>query len=52
MDIILGILAAFGLSAGLYMSLTDDSPEFGNGVLFATIGCIMFAVLYTNGVFT
>ena len=51
MSTILSILAAFGLSAGLYMSLMDDSPEFGNAVLFTTIGCIVFSVLYTNGVF-
>ncbi len=52
MGTMLSILAAFGLSAGLYMSLMDDSPEFGNKVLFGTIACIIFAVLYTNGVFS
>ncbi len=51
MNILLGILAAFGLSAGLYMSLMDDSPEFGNKVLCGTIAGIIFAVLYTGGVF-
>jgi len=52
MNVILGILAAYGLSTGLYLALTEDSPEFGSGILGGTVACIVLAVLYTNGVFS
>ena len=52
MDILLGLLAAFGLIYGATSLFTEDDKQmqFGLRTLSLTLTAIVVAVLYTQGV--
>jgi hypothetical protein len=49
MNLLLGILAAYGLIYGTICIFTEDEKEFGLCTLILTLLAIILAVLYTGG---